>query len=464
MTRQEPIRILIIEDNDTMREGIAEVLSSEGFAVHSASNGQAGLAAFSQEPFDIVITDYKMNPIDGMAVLKRVRELFLDTEVIMITAFGSVEIAVEAMKNGASDFITKPFSPDELVIKIRKIIQVCMERKQFVKTNEENQYLRSEIEDRFNFGEIIGRSLRMQEVYELVRKSSEADSSVLIYGESGTGKELIARAIHANSGRKDKPFIRVNCAALTETLLESELFGHEKGAFTGAIKSKKGRFELADTGTIFLDEIGDISLNLQVKLLRVLQEREFERVGGEVTLAVDTRIITATNRNLQQAIKSGTFREDLYYRLHIIPILLPPLRERKDDIPMLVDFFIRRFEKELAKDRFSVSPEALDILLRYDWPGNVRELENVIERAVVLSNSPELTAADFSMLDNISGSFYFPLEDIEKTGLDSALERIEKTLIEQALQKSQGNKSEAARILGVKTSAFFYKMEKYGLT
>ena len=463
MTDHDPIRILIIEDNNTMREGIAEVLKSEGFSVCAESNGQSGIDAFGEEPFDIVITDYKMSPVDGLSVLKRVKELFPETEVIMITAFGSVEIAVEAMKNGASDFITKPFSPDELVIKIRKIIQVCQERRQFQRTSEENQYLREEIEDRFNFGEIIGRSSRMNDVYDMVRKSADADSSVLIYGESGTGKELIARAIHVNSHRSDKPFIKVNCAALTETLLESELFGHEKGSFTGAIKTKKGRFELADTGTIFLDEIGDISLNLQVKLLRVLQEKEFERVGGEVTLSVDTRVIAATNRNLQQAIKNGTFREDLYYRLHIIPILLPPLRERKDDIPPLVEFFVKRFEKELGKSNMSVSDEAMDVLLRYDWPGNVRELENVIERSVVLSNSSELTAGDFSMLDNLTRSFFMPLEDIEKTGLDSALERIEKTLIQQALQKAQGNKSEAARILGVKTSAFFYKLEKYGL-
>ncbi len=456
-------RVLVIEDNDTMREGILEVLQKAQYHVQAVSNGTSGMDAFKQEPFDLVITDYKMSPMDGLQVLRRVRELFPETEVILITAYGTVDVAVEAMKNGAADFITKPFSPDELLIKIEKLSRICRERKQFLRTTEENLYLREEIENRFNFGEIIGRSQRMQEIYELVRKSAEADSSVMIYGESGTGKELIARAIHYNSARKERPFIKVSCAALTETLLESELFGHEKGAFTGAIKTKKGRFELADTGTIFLDEIGDISLNVQVKLLRVLQEREFERVGGEATLSVNTRVIAATNQNLQQAIQEKKFREDLYYRLHIIPIYLPALRERKEDIPLLIDFFVRRMERELGRHPITVSPEVYDRLSRYDWPGNVRELENVIERAVVLSGTKNLTAADFSILDTGPRDFSLPLEELEALGLDQSLEKIEKALIEQALKKSNGVRSEAARLLGVKTSAFYYKLEKYNL-
>jgi transcriptional regulator with GAF, ATPase, and Fis domain len=349
------------------------------------------------------------------------------------------------------------------VIKIEKILLMYQERRQYQRTTEENQYLRQEIENRFNFGEIIGQSVRMQEVYDLVRKSADADSSVMIYGDSGTGKELIARAIHYNSARREKPFIKVSCAALTETLLESELFGHEKGAFTGAIKMKKGRFELADTGTIFLDEIGDISLNVQVKLLRVLQEREFERVGGEVTLNVNTRVIAATNRNLQQAIQEKKFREDLYYRLHIIPINLPALRDRREDIPLLIDFFVKRMEKELGRYPITVTQEVHELLRRYDWPGNVRELENVIERAVVLSNTNNLTANDFSILDTGPRDFTLPLEELQAIGLDQSLEKIEKAMIEKALQKSNGVRSEAARILGVKTSAFYYKLEKYNL-
>lgn len=457
----QSIRILVIEDNDTMREGIVEVLLREGFTVHGESSAEAGLQSFRHQAYDIVITDYKMQPVDGLQVLRHVKEWFPETEVVLITAYGSVDVAVAAMKNGASDFITKPFSPDELLVKISKIIQVCRERKQFARTQDENIYLREEIEDRFNFGEIVGRSPRMEEVFSLVRKSAETDSTVLIYGESGTGKELVARAIHYNSARKDKPFIKVNCAALTETLLESELFGHEKGAFTGAIRTRKGRFELADSGTLFLDEIGELSPNLQVKLLRVLQEREFERVGGEVTLTVDTRLIAATNQDLQRAIKNGRFREDLYYRLHIIPIVLPPLRERRDDIPLLADFFIKRLEKELGKTGRRITPEAMAFLQAYDWPGNVRELENVIERALVLSSGTELTISDFSMLDIHSRLPSLSLEDIEQQGLETALEKIEKNLIELALQKAQGNKSEAARLLGVKTSAFFYKLDKY---
>ncbi|MBL7996616.1 sigma-54-dependent Fis family transcriptional regulator, partial [bacterium] len=348
MPNSNLFKILVIEDNATMREGIVDVLKPR-YTVECSSNGQDGLAWIRKHYFDVVITDYKMSGMDGMEVLKRVKEISPETEVILITAFGTVDIAVEAMKQGASDFITKPFSPDELLLKLDKIIRVYQERRLFIKTDEENKYLREVIRDKYNFGEIVGSSPRMKDIYELVRKSSETDSSVVIFGESGTGKELIARAIHYNSSRKDKPFIKVNCAALTETLLESELFGHEKGSFTGAIKTKKGRFELADTGTLFLDEIGDITPNVQVKLLRVIQEQEFERVGGEVTLRVNTRIIAATNRNLLDGVKKGVFREDLYYRLHVIPILLPPLRDRKEDIILLTEFFIHKIEKDTGK-------------------------------------------------------------------------------------------------------------------
>ena len=461
MTQSHLYKILVIEDNATMREGIIEVLKIR-YAVECASNGAEGLANLRKQYFDLLITDYKMSPMDGMSVLKNARDISPDTEVIMITAFGTVDIAVEAMKSGASDFITKPFSPDELLLKTEKILKVYQERRQFAKTDEENKYLREEIRDKYNFGEIIGSSPRMKYIYELVRKSSETESSVVIFGESGTGKELIARAIHYNSSRKEKPFIKVNCAALTETLLESELFGHEKGSFTGAIKTKKGRFELADTGTLFLDEIGDISPNVQVKLLRVLQEQEFERVGGEVTLQVDTRIIAATNRNLQEDVKKGGFREDLYYRLHVIPIHLPPLRDRKEDIVLLADFFIHKIEKDTGR-KIRVNSEVYDVLQRYHWPGNVRELENIVERAVVLADHNTLSAGDFAMLHTVNPEFPLNLEDAELDGLDTMLQKIEKTMIEKALNKANGARSEAARILGIKTSAFYYKLEKYGL-
>ncbi len=454
-------KILVVEDNATMRDGIVEVLKSR-YDVESVPNGAEGVALIKRQPFDLLITDYKMSPMDGIAVMKAVRELSPDTEIVMITAFGTVDVAVEAMKLGAADFVTKPFSPDELLLKTEKILKIYQERLQFAKTDEENQYLREEIRDKYNFGEIIGSSAKMKDIYALVRKSSETNSSVVIFGESGTGKELIARAIHYSSTRKDKPFIKVNCAALTETLLESELFGHEKGSFTGAIKTKKGRFELADTGTLFLDEIGDISPNVQVKLLRVIQEQEFERVGGEVTLRVDTRIIAATNRNLMDEVRKGNFREDLYYRLHVIPILLPPLRERKEDIPMLADFFIHKIEKDLGK-KIQIDPAVYRLLQQYHWPGNVRELENIIERAVALADHQSLTEKDFTMLYPVRQELPINLEDAEAQGLDALLERIEKTMIEKALQKAGGGRTEAARSLGVKTSAFYYKLEKYGL-
>ncbi|KAB2878770.1 sigma-54-dependent Fis family transcriptional regulator [bacterium] len=461
MPNSNQFKILVIEDNATMREGIVEVLKPQ-YTVECSSNGQDGLTLIRKQYFDVVITDYKMSALDGIKVLKNVKEISPETEVILITAFGTVDIAVEAMKLGASDFITKPFSPDELLLKLNKILKVYQERRLFVKTDEENKYLREVIRDKYNFGEIVGSSPRMKDIYELVRKSSETDSSVVIFGESGTGKELIARAIHYNSSRKDKPFIKVNCAALTETLLESELFGHEKGSFTGAIKTKKGRFELADTGTLFLDEIGDITPNVQVKLLRVIQEQEFERVGGEVTLRVNTRIIAATNRNLLDGVKKGVFREDLYYRLHVIPILLPPLRDRKEDIILLTEFFIHKIEKDTGK-KIKVEQGIHEILQKYHWPGNVRELENIIERAVALADHNTLTPADFSMIQNAEREFLLNLEDVESAGLDAMLEQIEKSMIEKALDKSGGTRTEAARILGIKTSAFYYKLEKYGL-
>lgn len=457
------VHILVVDDNDTMREGIADVLIREKFHVTTARSGAQALAFYAKQRFDCVITDYKMKPMDGLTLLQSIREKNADVDVIVITAYGTVDVAVEVMKAGASDFVTKPFTPDELMVRLRKVLEVSEQRRSLQKASEENLYLRGEIQSSYNYGEIIGRSAHVQDVLSLVTKSAASPSTVLIYGESGTGKELVARAIHYQSARRERPFVKVNCAALTETLLESELFGHEKGAFTGAMKTRKGRFELSDTGTLFLDEIGEIAPSVQVKLLRVLQEQEFERVGGESTLRVDTRVIAATNQNLQEQIRRGQFREDLYYRLHVIPIHMPALRERKEDIPSLVDFFLRRFERELGRKNLSVSPEAMRHLHSYDWPGNVRELENVIERAVVLAGSSDLSVANFAGLDSRADRLPLSFEDVESSGLTEALEKFELIMIRQALERAQGVRSDAAKLLGLKTSAFYYKLEKYGL-
>jgi DNA-binding NtrC family response regulator len=368
------------------------------------------------------------------------------------------------MKLGAVDFITKPFSHEEFKLKIERILERIKEKKELARLSDENIYLRDELAEQFNYGEIIGKSKPMQEVYQTLEKVAPTDSSVLIYGESGTGKELIARAIHKLSPRKDKPFIRVNCGALVETLLESELFGHEKGAFTGAMKRKKGRFELAHQGSIFLDEIGDISAAMQLKLLRVLQEKEFERVGSEETIQVDVRVMAATNKNLSELVQQGKFREDLYYRLHIIPIYLPPLRERNEDIPLLVNHFLKKLTNELNKPLKKISDSAMDKLLSYHWPGNIRELENVIERAVVLCDRKFIDIKDLPLLSSATSEKLPPdVLDRFRLNLNDTLANIEKQLIERAMNETAGNKSQAAKLLGIQTSLLYYKLEKFGI-
>ncbi len=460
---QDPFHILVVDDNDTMREGIVDVLTREAFEVSAASNGVQAIEMLAARPFDCVISDYKMTPVDGLHLLQQIKERFQDIDVILITAYGTVDIAVDVMKAGASDFVTKPFAPDELMVRVKKVVAMSEQRRSLQKTRDENLYLRSEIQSSYNFGEVVGQSPQIQDVMALVQKSAASPTTVMVYGESGTGKELVARAIHFQSARRDRPFVKVNCAALTESLLESELFGHEKGAFTGAVKLRKGRFELADTGTLFLDEVGEVAPSIQVKLLRVLQEQEFERVGGETTLKVDTRVIAATNKNLLELIEKGQFREDLYYRLHVIPIHLPPLRERKEDIALLLDFFVKKFEKELGRKKISLSEDALAALMAYDWPGNVRELENVIERAVVLAAASILTADDFAGLRPKTSALPVSFADVEAMGLTGALEQFERVMIQHALSKSKGGRADAAKLLGIKTSAFYYKLEKYGL-
>ena len=455
-------KVLVVEDNETMREGICQVLKKMGHDVSQASNGPDALSLFSPSQHQLVIADYKMKPMDGLEVLRHVKGRAGEdgVDVIIITAYGTIDIAVEAMKSGAADFITKPFSLDELQVKVKRVFDDKGKREKIKELSEETEYLRQELNVRFNYGEIVGTSEKMQAVYRTISKIANSDSSILIYGESGTGKELVARAIHFSSRRKKKPFIRVSCGALAEGVLESELFGHEKGAFTGAIKRKIGRFELAEKGTLFLDEIGDISQATQIRLLRVLQEREFERVGDEQTIAVDVRVIAATNQHLVEKIEKGEFREDLYYRLHVIPIELPPLRERKEDIPVLIDHFLKKIGQEMNKRDLQVQDSAIQLLTEYDWPGNIRELENVIERAVVLCEGNLIRVDDVPTL--VGGKEWHP-SPVQQKGLNETLEGVEKQLIEKAMAQAKGVKTVAAQLLGVKTSALYYKLEKYRL-
>jgi len=455
-------KILLIEDDETMRDGMSLILKRAGHEVADVSNGPAGIELCRKEKFDLVITDYKMEEMNGIEVLEKVKSIDEGTEVLIVTAYGTIDLAVEAMRKGAADYITKPFTPGEFTIRVKKVLKFGEARKAEARLGEENKYLRQEIDVQYNFGEIVGASDKMKSVFEKIQKIAKSDSSVILYGESGTGKELVARAIHFHSNRKDTSFVKVNCGALAEGVLESELFGHEKGSFTGAIKRKLGRFELANKGTIFLDEIGDVPLSTQVKLLRVLQEKELERVGGEETITVDVRVITATNKNLMKMVEENKFREDLFYRLQVIPIDLPPLRDRTSDIPMLVEHFLEKKAAQLNKKRPRMNENAVRELLNYYWPGNVRELENVIERAVVLCEGEEIGLNDLPILlgDPSKMSLSLPREDLP---LDQALEDLERQLIGRALEKSKGVKTEAARILGLKTSALYYKLEKYNM-
>ena len=461
MAANSKYNFLIVEDNDTMREGIVRVVEKMGHKTVETSDAEQAEKQLSKTKFDLLISDYKLPGMTGLDLLEKVKQSCPETETLLITAYGSIELAVEAMKKGAADFITKPFSPEELTLKVNLILEQVHQKAELQRVSEENRYLRDQLDGQFNFGEIIGNSPAMQTIFRTIEKVAKGDSSIIIYGESGTGKELVAHAIHNTSPRKDRAFIRVNCGALAEGILESELFGHEKGAFTGAIKRKKGRFELAQSGSIFLDEIGDIPLGTQVKLLRVLQEKEFERVGGEETLSVDARIIAATNKNLQEEIKKGNFREDLYYRLHIIPIHLPPLRERKDDIPTLTEHFIKKISKEVNIPHLKIEARAVDKLRTYNWPGNVREFENVLERAAVLCDDAHILASDLPLFSDGTQTLTYSQPD--GLNLNRTLETAEKQLLEKAMDKARGVKTAAAKLLDIKTSALYYKLEKYGL-
>ncbi|MBU2505621.1 MAG: sigma-54 dependent transcriptional regulator [Bacteroidetes bacterium] len=448
-------KVLVVEDNDSMRIGIEESLVRDGCTVFSFDNGVTALEQIKEINPQIAIVDLKMEPMNGLDVLKNLKECDSKIEVLMISAYSTVDDAVQAMHLGAADFLTKPFSPNELRIRVNKIADKISADIKILNLTEQNKMLNEEINS--GFGEIIGSSQEIQKVFQLVEKVAETESTVLIHGESGTGKELIARAIHSKSPRSNNPFVRVNCGALNENLLESELFGHEKGAFTGAVKTKRGRFELAESGTLFFDEVGDIPLSLQVKLLRVLQEREFERVGGEHTLQTDVRIIAATNMELKKLVSAGKFREDLFYRLNVIPIEVPPLRNRKDDIPQLVNHFINKLSQKYKKQFDSLDQDALKIFLDYSWPGNIRELENLIERIFVISNDGKLNITVLQSILN-PGSHHSL-----NSGLEEAMFNYEKSMIEKAMKDCAGIKNRAAKKLGIKTSALYYKLEKFGL-
>lgn len=463
--------ILAIDDNETLGSGIALMLQRMGHRSASVVSGAEGMAYLGENRCDLVITDLRMDGMDGMEVLLKVKEQWPETDVMVMTAYGTIEIAVEAMKRGAIDFITKPFPHDALRLKVDNVLGYRRARIERERLDQENRYLREEIGERYNFGAIVGTSQGMRSVLSAVEKVAPSDSSVLIYGESGTGKELVARAVHYQSTRREGPFVKVNCGALPHELFESELFGHEKGAFTGAVRQKKGKFELAEGGTIFLDEIGDVPLEAQVKLLRVLQERQFDRVGGEQTLEANVRVVAATNRALRDMMVEGAFREDLFYRLEVIPLHLPPLRERREDVPLLVEHFMQKKCEEMNIPPKRLREEALQALSAYPWPGNVRELENVIERTIVLSDSDEIALQDVPLAldESVERSSANALARCVEPGagdsllLNERMDQIERSMIERAMDEAGRVKTKAAQLLGIKTSALYYKLDKYGI-
>jgi DNA-binding NtrC family response regulator len=448
--------ILVIDDEETLRKALERFLKEQGYEVTSAADGQAGLIQLKEKPFDLLLVDLMLPQISGIEVIRKGREIQPGLVAIVMTGFGTIPSAVEAIRAGAYHYVTKPFDLEDIASLLKK----ALEHSQL---KEENLRLKKELREKYGFENIIGQSSRMQEIYSLVRKVAESESTVLIMGESGTGKELLARAVHFRSPRAEKPFVAVNCAAIPEGLLESELFGHMKGAFTGAVQTRPGKFELADHGTIFLDEIGDMSPKLQVKVLRVLQDRRFEPVGSNKTREVDIRIIAATNQDLARAVADGRFREDLFYRLNVIPITLPPLRERRDDIPLLIGHFLKKYNRENQREVTGFSPEALELLLNYRWPGNVRELENFVERLVILKGKGQIEAEDlppnFQRLEKprFLEEIPFPEDGISFKDL---VQRFEMELIRRALQQSGGNKNKAARLLQLNRTTLVEKMKR----
>jgi two-component system response regulator AtoC len=449
-------RVLIVDDESGMRHMLSVLLEREGYDIETAENGKDGLSKIRAEDYDLVLCDIRMPEMDGLSFLERARSVSKNIPVIMMSAFGNVDTAIEAMKKGAYDYVSKPFKADEILLRLQRLTaQESLAH--------ENENLKRVLHQQTSFNNIVARSPKMFEIFDTIRKIAEYKTTVLITGESGSGKELIAQAIHFNSPRANKPFVAINCSAIPETLLESELFGYMKGAFTGANKDKKGLFEEASGGTLFLDEVGDLPVPLQVKLLRAIQEEEIRRVGSSSTIKVDVRLITATLKNLGEEIKKGTFREDLYYRLNVLPIHLPPLRDRKEDIPLLAEHFIKRFNAEMSKSVESLSPECIQALGDYSWPGNVRELENTIERALVLESSKILNYD--SLPDVIRNQELNPAlkAAANELSIKKMMAIMEQELIKKALEKTNGNRTWAAKLLEISHRALLYKIKRYGL-
>jgi len=447
--------ILVIDDESIQREILAGYLKKKGYKIFSASSGEEGITIVKNNLIDIVLSDFKMPDKTGFEVLEEIKLLNPEINFIMITAYGTIQNAVQAMKTGAYDYLSKPVDLDELDLMLERIFE-------HQKLKSENVYLKTQLQEKYKISSLITHSPKIEEVLSIAARVAGSKATVLITGENGTGKEVLAKAIHYISPRKDGPFVPVNIPALSESLLESELFGHEKGAFTGAEKMRIGRFETADKGTIFLDEIGDIPLSIQVKLLRVLQEHQIERVGGTSHLEIDVRIIAATNQNLEKKILDGTFREDLFYRLNIVAVKIPPLRDRREDILPLTEYFMEKYRVENNKEKFELSKETADILLKYNYPGNVRELENIIERAVVLARGNFITQSDLP--GNVRG--YLPEFELPQPGsgeLNEQVEALEKRLIFDALKESKGNQTKAGKLLGITERNLRYKLKKYNI-
>jgi len=452
--------ILIVDDEKGIRDFLEIYLKKEGYRVNSASSGEEAMKLFGNNSYELVISDIKMSGMNGVELLKNIKGINPDVIVLMITAYASVDTAIDAMKAGAYDYITKPFNVDE----VKHIIRNALDKK---KLEAENLLLKKELKRQYGFSNLIGTSSKMLEIYGLIRRFAETKANILITGESGTGKELVARAIHYEGNRKDKPFVPINCGAIPENLLESELFGHEKGAFTGAVANKSGLFEIADEGTIFLDEITELPKGLQVKLLRVVQERNFRRVGGVEDVSIDVRIISASNKDIEKEVKEGRFREDLFYRLNVIPIHMPPLRERKDDIPVLCQHFLEKYCNELGRHIKKISGEAMGLLINYRYPGNIRELENIIERTVALEPTdiilPE-TLPDYMRSSEVQ-EFGTSEVQVAPDGLDfeKAVENFERSIVLKAIEKADGVQKKAAEILKISPRSLRYLLQKYGI-
>jgi two-component system response regulator HydG len=447
-------KILVVDDEPSHRQMLEAVLTADGYEVQQANDGQEAINSVEERFYDLILMDVRMSRVSGIEALKKIKELSPGIPVIIMTAYASVSTAVDALKSGAYDYLTKPLDIEELKILVSKALR----QRQL---EQENVYLRERLGDRFDFSNIIGRSSAMRDLFETVALVAPTEATVLIAGESGTGKELIANAIHQNSPRTDRPFIKVNCAALPETLLESELFGHEKGAFTGALARKQGRFQLAHRGSIFLDEIGEMSPTTQTKILRVLQEREFEPLGSTQTVKVDTRVVTATNKNLEEEIQEGRFREDLYYRLNVVTLEVPPLRERREDISLLTDFFLKQYAEKNRRLIKGFTPRAMDLLMRHGWPGNVRELENVVERAVIMARGDVISQTELpDTLRELEA-------ETEKATVDltpgRSLKEMEREMILRTLEETGGNRTRSAKILGISRRTLQLKLKDYGI-